>query len=110
MDNTPAIPAALTADIRAFGAAVTAAAPLTAASKIVISALLCQGQRLLNDICAALSAAVDDLDAGDPVAFAGDLVFVLDELAPASLTQAALVEMRGYVGRAQFNLTQALAA
>lgn len=101
------IPVGLEARVAALATAVTAAAPLASASRILVSVLQQQGAAALSDIETALAASAGNLDAGDPTGFPGDLVNDLLALSSASDDQTTLADMRGLVGRAMFNLAQA---
>jgi hypothetical protein len=56
---------------------------------------------------AIIPSATSALDATDPAGFPADLVDALVNLTAATEDQSILCDMRGYIGRAMFNLAQA---
>jgi hypothetical protein len=56
---------------------------------------------------AIIPSATSTLDALDPAGFPADLVGALVDLTTATEDQSMLSDMRGYIGRAMFNLAQA---
>ena len=101
------IPAQIATDLATFQASVAAATPVKQATPLLKAALVDAGNALVSEIDAGLVGAVGQLDADDPTGFAGDLVQDLLDLDGATTDQAALADLRGTVGRAVFNLTQA---
>lgn len=100
------IPAQIVSDLGTFTASVEAAAPVSQGSPLIKAALVNYGRSLVANIDSALTAAVGDLDASDPIGAAGDLVAELNYLAMSAYDQASLADMRGTVGRRVFNLAQ----
>ena len=100
------IPAALAADLAAFQSNVSAAAPLRYAPPLQIAALVAQGAALLSRVDAAIAGAGAALMAPEPSGHPTKMISDLRGVAQASLDQSALSDLRGYLGRAVFNLAQ----
>ena len=101
------IPAQIEAARALLRASVAAARPLRQASPLLKSALVSAGAALVSDVDAAIPVVGAPLDADDPTGFPGSFPGVLVGLAMAADDQGALVDMRGTIGRAVFNLRQA---
>lgn len=102
------LPSNITAEITSLIANLAAAAPLSSATKSELQALQDQAAQLLSDIENAMSAAAGNLDAADPTGFPGNMVADFLALQQSSASQASLAYAYGLVGRAAFNLAQAL--
>lgn len=103
------IPASVPAALAAFRAAVAANAPVASATPYQIATLVSQGQALLAMIDDALAAAGAQLDAADPTGHPLQMIADLTGRLTAVSDQETLSDMRGFVGRAVFNLAQAVA-
>ncbi|MCJ2084591.1 hypothetical protein MKK88_01090 [Methylobacterium sp. E-005] len=103
------IPAAIPVALIAFQAAVTANKPIAAATPYQIATLVAQGQAVLAMIDSALIAAGTSLDAPDPSGHPLALIADLSGRVTAVSDQETLSDLRGFVGRAVFNLAQAVA-
>lgn len=97
----------LVASVATFDASVSAASPISQATSLTKAALVKAGQLLLGQVETEASTTGTALDASDPSGFAGDMVGQLLALSTANDDTASLVEVRGYLGRAVFNLGQA---
>lgn len=99
--------AALTGQLQAFDAAARAAQPYKSASPLQLAALVTQGNALLTSLDAALLQTAPTLDAESiPDAPAAMITSVLTALA-LSDDALTLCDLRGYLGRAVLNLSQA---
>ena len=101
------IPAQIEAARALLRSSVAAARPLNQASPLLKAALVTAGANLLTQIDTVITTIGAPLDANDPTGFAGELPDWLLALATAADDQATLVDMRGTIGRAIFNLRQA---
>jgi hypothetical protein len=95
--------------LAAFQANVTANKPITSATPYQIATLVSQGQAVLAMIDAALDASGTALDAPDPFGHPLTLIADLSGRLNAVSDQMTLSDLRGFVGRAVFNLAQGVA-
>jgi hypothetical protein len=101
------IPASLAADLRTFQANVVAAAPLQGATPLQVAKLVAQAATVLSAVDAALQTSGTPLQAPAPSGHPVTAITAVRSLAAAALDQTALSDLRGYLGRAVFNLAQA---
>lgn len=100
------IPAALTAGLASYQASVAAAKPISQAPALQVAALVRQGNALLVADDAAIEASGQPLDADAPSGHPLAIVQAVDALVEAGTDHRTLHDMRGFVGRAVFNLAQ----
>ena len=103
------IPAAIRVALAAFLVAVAANKPITSATPYQIATLVSQGQAVLAMVDAALDASGAALDAPDPSGHPLTLIADLSGRVTAVSDQMTLSDLRGFVGRAVFNLAQGIA-
>jgi hypothetical protein len=100
------VPANITAELTSLQAQVSAASPLTSASRATVTALQLNATQLVGDVQAALVAPNNTLDTWvipvDPVA----IINGIEGLVTASQDQSNLALMRGLTGRVASNLDQ----
>jgi hypothetical protein len=103
------IPAALSAGLVGFKAAIAAAKPINQAPALQVAALVRQGNALLVAIDAAIEASGTALDADAPSGHPLAIVAAVNALVEAGSDHSTLHDVRGFVGRAVFNLAQGYA-
>lgn len=103
------IPAAVSTALTSFQTAVAAYKPIASATPYQVAVLVQQGQAVVALIDEALAAAGAPLDAADPSGHPLALIADLEGRLAAVDDQITLSDLRGFVGRAVFNLAQGVA-
>jgi hypothetical protein len=101
-----AIPSTITADLVAFNAQVSAAAPLRSAASATLKALKLNLDDLIENVATAQNKAAGGLDTWAAPADAQAIASGVLGLVTAATDQAALTDMLALLGRANLNLDQ----